>query len=85
MEIFWICIALLLSVIGSVIPKDNEDKIVMFFVSIVCSLIVALAVYCLAYGKGIKDGAYNQLKGKYEVTYVIDKDSCVVDTIIKIK
>jgi hypothetical protein len=31
---------------------------------------------------GIKDGAYNQLRGKYKVAYVIDKDSCVVDTII---
>lgn len=85
MEIFWICVALLLMIVASFIPKDNEDKIGMFCVSIVCSFIIASAVYCLAYGKGIKEGAYNQLRGRYEVTYVIDKDSCVVDTIVNLE
>ena len=84
MEIFWICVAFLLIVIGSIIPENNDDKIGIFSISIVCSLITASAVYSLSYNKGVKDGAYNQLRGKYEVTYVIDKDSCVVDTIINI-
>lgn len=36
----------------------------------------------LIFAEGEEHGAYNQLRGKYDVTYVIDKDSCVVDTII---
>lgn len=45
----------------------------------------AWSIYAVGYDNGIKDGACNQLRGKYEVTYVINKDSCVVDTIINIK
>ena len=34
---------------------------------------------------GEERGAYKQLRGEYEITYVINKDSCVVDTIIHIE
>lgn len=85
MEIFLICFAFLMIVVASFIPNnDKEDKIAIFCVYIICSLLLSSGVYSLAYNKGIKNGAYNQLRGKYEVTYVIDKDSCVVDTIINI-
>lgn len=39
----------------------------------------------LGYNKGEKDGAYNQLRGNYEITYTINSDSCVIDTIITTK
>ena len=69
---------------GSFIPKDYEDKMAMFFTNILCTLALASCIYSLAYDKGVKDGAYNQLRHKYGITYVIDEDSCVVDTIINI-
>ena len=85
MLIFWICLSVFVILVGSFTPKDYEDKIMMFFTNIICTLGLALCVYSLAYEKGIEDGAYNQLRHKYEVTYVIDKDSCVVDTVINLK
>lgn len=85
MEIFWICFLVLVIAVGSFIPKDNEDKMALFFTNILCTLALASCIYSLAYDKGAKDGAYNQLRGKYEVTYVIDEDSCVVDTVINLK
>lgn len=67
------------------LPTDNSDEHVLKFTIFAITLgFFAAGVYSLSYNKGIKDGAYNQLRGKYEVTYVIDKDSCVVDTIINI-
>ena len=85
MLIFWICLSVFVILVGSFIPEDNEGKILMFFTNIICTLGLALCVYRLAYDKGVKDGAYDQLRHKYEVTYVIDEDSCVVDTIINLK
>lgn len=85
MEIFWICFLVLVIAVGSFIPKDNEDKMAVFFTNILCTLALASCIYSLAYDKGVKDGAYNQLRHKYEITYVIDEDSCVVDTIINLK
>ena len=70
--------------IGNFIPEDNEGKVGMFCANIICLLLFASGIYSLAYDKGVKDGAYNQLRHKYEITYVIDEDSCVVDTIINI-
>ena len=46
---------------------------------------IGVSLMCDAsYHKGIEEGAYNQLRNNYEVQYIIDKDSCVVDTIIKL-
>lgn len=67
------------------LPTDNDAHVLKFITFAVTLGFFAAGVYSLSYNKGIKDGAYNQLRGKYEVTYVIDKDSCVVDTIIKLK
>ena len=44
----------------------------------------SVGLFILSYTKGEKAGAYNQLKGKYEIIYEYE-DSCVVDTIIKLK
>ena len=66
------------------IPSDNDEHVIKFTVLAVLLGFFAWSVYTVSYDKGIKDGACNQLRGKYEVTYVIDKDSCVVDTIINI-
>ena len=69
----------------SLIPTKGEDQEAIKFFVIVCFLIsFACGVYILSYDSGIKDGAYNQLKGKYEITYVINKDSCVIDTVINL-
>ena len=84
LEIFGICFASLIIIVGSFIPEDYQDKMGMLFINIICLLIFASAIYSLAYDVGIKEGACNQLRGKYEVTYVIDKDSCIVDTIINL-
>lgn len=66
------------------IPSEHEEHVIKF-ISLAVSLgFFAWSIYIVSYEKGIKDGAYNQLRGKYEVTYVIDKDSCVVDTIINL-
>ena len=66
-------------------PSENDEHVLKFIILIVTLGFFALSIYTVGYDNGIKDGAYNQLRGKYEVTYVIDKDSCVVDTIIKLK
>lgn len=69
-------------IIVAFIPSDNDGHVVKFVTLLATLGFFAWSIYTVSYDNGIKDGAYNQLKGKYEVTYVIDKDSCVVDTII---
>ena len=66
------------------IPSEYEEHIIKFIVFAGTLGFLAWSIYTVGYEKGIKDGACNQLRGKYEVTYVINKDSCVVDTIINI-
>ena len=67
------------------LPCDNNEENVIKFTAFAVTLgFFAWAIFTVGYDKGIKVGACNQLRGKYEVTYVIDKDSCVVDTIINI-
>ena len=68
------------------IPSESYEEHVIKFMAFVGALgFFAWSIYTVSYDNGIKDGACNQLRGKYEVTYVINKDSCVVDTIINIK
>ena len=80
--------AILFSVIALIIlaflPSDNDEHVIKFMVLAVTLGFFGWSIFTVSYEKGIKDGACNQLKGKYEVNYVIDKDSCVVDTIINI-
>jgi len=58
---------------------DDTPKILVFLLGVG---LFGSSLYYLSFHKGQENGAYNQLRGKYDVTYVIDKDSCVVDTII---
>lgn len=67
------------------IPSENDEHVIKFMTLLILLAFFAVSIYSISYDNGVKDGACNQLKGKYEVTYVIDKDSCVVDTIINIK
>lgn len=72
-------------IILAFVPSHNDEHVVKFMTLIIILGFFAWSIYTISYDKGIKDGAFNQLRGKYEATYVIDKDSCVVDTIINIK
>ena len=54
------------------------------------AFVIGLLMFTLSLGysvftKGKEQGAYDQLRGKYEVTYVMDKDSYVIDTVIHVK
>lgn len=67
------------------LPSDSYDEHVIKFTAFAVTLgFFVWSIFNISYEMGIEDGAYNQLIGKYEVTYVINKDSCVVDTIINI-
>jgi len=82
---FVILFSVIALIILAFLPSDKDDEHEIKFVVLIVTLgTFAWSVYTVSYDKGIKDGACNQLRGKYEVTYVIDKDSCVVDTIINI-
>lgn len=81
---FLILFSIIALFICAFLQTENEEYVVKFTALIITLGFFAVGVYSLSYNKGIKDGACNQLRGKYEVTYVIDKDSCVVDTIINI-
>jgi len=86
MEIFWICILVVSLFVLTILPTQEGDELAAKALLVLfCLGCFSFVVVTLSYENGIKDGACNQLKGKYEVTYVIDKDSCVVDTIINIK
>ena len=82
---FVILFSAIVLIILAFIPSDNDAHVVKFMALTVTLGFFAWAIYSVSYDNGIKDGACNQLRGKYEVTYVIDKDSCIVDTIINIK
>ena len=77
-------IILAVGLIGLGISLENDEyapTILSLILSTIGLILFAAGNYC----NGEEQGAYNQLKGKYEITYVIDKDSCVVDTIINFK
>lgn len=74
-----------LTIIALLNSEESGEHVAKIVVMFILLGIIMCNVYDLGYNSGLKDGACNQLRGKYEVTYVIDKDSCVVDTIINIK
>ena len=71
-------------IICAFLPSEHEEHVIKFTVFAILLGSFTWSIYTISYDKGVKDGACNQLRSKYEVTYVIDKDSCVVDTIINI-
>ena len=71
-------------IICAFIPSDNDSHVIKFISLFLVLCSFACSICIVSYDDGVKDGAYNQLRGKYEVTYIIDKDSCVVDTIINL-
>ena len=86
MEIFWICILAISVLVLAILPAEEGDELAAKALLILCCLgFFSLCVASLSYDDGIKEGAYNQLRHKYGITYVIDEDSCVVDTIINLK
>lgn len=86
MVIFWICILAISLIVLALLPAPEGEELAAKALLVICCLcFYSVCVATLSYDNGIKDGAYNQLRGKYEVTYVIDKDSCVIDTIINVK
>lgn len=66
------------------LPSEHEEHVIKFTAFTVTLGFFVWSIFTISYEMGIEDGAYNQLIGKYEVTYVINKDSCVVDTIINL-
>lgn len=52
--------------------------------SIIVGSLLVISISCLIYSSSI-NGAYNQMRGKYEVTYKVDDDMQVTDTIIHVK
>ena len=78
-----ICVVVLMIICLLNAESSGEQGGKIIFASFMLMIIIGL-VYDSSYNSGVKDGAYNQLRSKYKVTYVIDKDSCVVDTIINL-
>jgi len=86
MEIFWICILAIALLVLALLPAEEGGELAAKALLVLCCLgFFSLCVATLSYDDGIKEGAYNQLRHKYGITYVIDEDSCVVDTIINLK
>ena len=86
MEIFWICILTISLLVLALLPAKEGDELgAKALLVLFCLGFFFFCVVTLSYDAGIKEGAYNQLRHKYGITYVIDEDSCVVDTIINLK
>ena len=61
--------------------EGNEGILPLGFV---IGIIGAFLIGSYTYDLGVKKGAYNMLRNKYEVNYIINKDSIITDTIIYI-
>ena len=77
-------IILAFGAIGFCIAANEDADAHLVVIGILLLLGSESIISYISYNKGLSDGAYNQLRNKYKVTYVIDKDSCVIDTIINI-
>jgi len=86
MVIIILTVAIALCLIGSlVLIVINDDTLSFIFPGLVFLWVGILMLVYMAHTKGLEEGAYNQLRGKYEINYVMNKDSCITDTIINIK
>ena len=61
--------------------EDNGGIIPLGFV---IGIIGGILMGDYFYDLGVEKGAYNMLRNKYEVSYIINKDSIITDTIIYI-
>lgn len=64
---------------------DAPTKIFSSLIMLCGVLTFGTGAYDAGKEDGIEIGAYNQLNGKYKITYEVDADSCVIDTIIHFK
>lgn len=86
MVIVVLIVAITLCTIGSLILiAINGNTLSFSFLGLVFLWVGLFILVDMAYIKGLEEGAYNQLRGKYEINYVMNKDSCITDTIINIK
>ena len=87
MIVFLIIIGCIFACIGIFMLSygiSEDDGIIQFFGSLIAG--IGFLLFGLSSSRiGEEQGAYKQLRGEYEITYVINKDSCVVDTIIHIE
>lgn len=80
--LFFIALVLLYAAIIFLMLKvdKTENKVP----SIIIGSLLVISFSCLIYSSSIM-GAYNQMRGKYEITYKVDDDMQVTDTIIHVK
>ena len=77
-------IILAFGAIGFCIAANEDSDAHLVLIGTILLIASEAIISHISYNKGLSDGAYNQLRNKYEVTYVIDKDSCIIDTIINV-
>jgi hypothetical protein len=77
----------LLAVAGviSLIASDSTESPGGIIFGVVCVIVSYILLSDITNTKGIEEGAYNQLRGKYEISYIVNDKGCVTDTIINVK
>ena len=58
--------------------------LILFFPYVILSFTGAVLIGGAMFISGEKYGAYKMIRNQYEISYVINSDSCVTDTIIHI-
>jgi hypothetical protein len=84
MDVLFIAVGIVILFCSAFIQyeKDYTNSYMTRISLIILGLVFfAGEIYNIAHRNGIEDGAYNLLRGKYEIAYVFE-DSCVVDTVI---
>ena len=59
--------------------KKGDDLFMVLMISFIFSVLGFSGFF---YGLGLRNGAVNTAKGKYETTYEYDKDGRVTDTLV---
>ena len=87
MEAFLICTGIMIAFVGVIVIRDAFEG-ESISLGVLGSIIMIFGFFLFGVAAayiGEKKGAYRQLRGQYEITYEIDKDSCVIDTIIHLR